>query len=46
MKASNQTFSSHGTVLTSMRYRILVADDDTEFRHLVTTVLEADGYEI
>lgn len=46
MKASNLTFSSHGTVLTSMRFRILVADDDTEFRQLVTTVLEGDGYEV
>jgi CheY-like chemotaxis protein len=46
MKTSNLTFSSHGTVLTSMRFRILVADDDAEFRHLVTTVLEGDGYEV
>jgi len=46
MQSNILSFSSHGTVLTSAGYRVLLAEDDVEFRHLLATVLESDGYDV
>jgi CheY-like chemotaxis protein len=46
MQSTILSFSSHGTVLTSAGYRVLLAEDDVEFRHLLATVLESDGYDV
>ena len=46
MQSNLSTFSSHGTVLASTGYRVLLAEDDTDFRHLLAMVLEGDGYDV
>ena len=46
MQSNLLTFSSHGTVLASTGCRVLVAEDDAEFRHLLAGVLERDGYDV
>ena len=46
MQSNILSFSSHGTVLMSTGYRVLLAEDDAEFRRLLATLLESDGYDV
>jgi CheY-like chemotaxis protein len=46
MQVSIAALSCHGTVLTREPFRILLAEDDAEFRQLLATVLLGDGYEV
>jgi DNA-binding NtrC family response regulator len=46
MQADILAFSSHGKVLMNSVCRVLLAEDDTEFRRLLARVLEEDGYEV
>lgn len=45
-QAPIKPFSCHGTVLAFDRTRILLAEDDPEFRRLLALVLSADGHEV
>ncbi len=46
MQSNIATYSLYGSALTSLRYRIMLAEDDIEFRHLLARVLESDGYQV
>jgi DNA-binding response OmpR family regulator len=41
-----EAFSSHGWILVSEPARILLAEDDAEFRALLALVLAGDGYAV
>jgi DNA-binding response OmpR family regulator len=41
-----EAFSSHGSVLATGPARILLAEDDAEFRALLALVLAGDGYAV
>jgi DNA-binding NtrC family response regulator len=46
MQSNISAFTSRGSILLSTGYRVLVGEDDTEFRHLLAMVLEGDGYNV
>ncbi len=46
MHGAIEAFTSHGSRLSAGHARILLAEDDPEFRSLLALVLAGDGYEV